>query len=492
MDSLRSLIREYASSADIEYGPPPSRLKRETLRYGKLTVTGALSVVSKKAKARDPKATFILDESPERDMLLDRASELLSEVEPLKLYAIERCIGAGRRVFRLLALVERTYPHLALMAYRNFFPCEYDGEPDFITLDVPGTSGKLILVEKKTGATLILGSDYYGELKMSFLRQTMNYSRDESCEPGLHAGSKLYKVKKDGLLKEVGVLIFGLSGTGKTTLTVETHGLKPPEGAILRQDDIVILTRSGEAVGTEFNLYPKTDSIPELPLLKPSVEHPDAILENVVVREDGQPDFSDLSITPNARALAIRDAIPIADGRYDLDHVDLMVFLTRRPEMPPLVRLTSPEQAAAYFALGESYRTSAEAGRPEPVRVPGFDPFMLEPRWRTVVLIMDIVRRKEIEVVVMNTGYVGDAKVPPEASKNLLLATVKGEVDWRFDDELGVEVAVKAPGVDLEVYNPRRIYGPSAYSEAVRRLREERRRFIVETIPQLRFLADYV
>ena len=92
----------------------------------------------------------------------------------------------------------------------------------------------------------------------------------------------------------------------------------------------------------------------------------------------------------------------------------------------------------------------------------------------------------------MNTGFVGNVKVPPEVSKRLLLATVKGEVEWRYDDELMVETAVKAPGVELEMYNPRRIYGPSAYSKAVKRLRMERRRFIEEAIPQLRFLADHV
>ena len=408
-------------------------------------------------------------------------------------YAVERCVGAGGVRFRVLALVERTYPHLALMAHLNFFPCERDGgEPDFITIDSPGwPSEPLILVERSSGSTVILGSDYYGELKMSFLRLAMNEARDRLYSPGLHAGSKLYRVRAGGAIREVGVLVFGLSGTGKTTLTLEHHGLQSPEAAVLRQDDIVILTPEGRAHGTEMNLYPKTDSVPELPALQPAVLHPDAVLENVVVREDGTPDFSDLSITPNARALAVREAIPLADGRVDLDRVDALFFLTRRPEMPPLARLTSPEQAAAYFMLGESFRTSAEAGKPEPVRVPGFDPFMLEPKWRSGLLMLDLIDRLGLEVYVMNTGYVRDVKVRPEVSKRLMLAAVRGEVEWRSDKHLGVEVAVRAPGVDLEDLLPSSLYGPR-YPEVVEALRRERISFIEEKLPRLRFLASYV
>ena len=446
--------------------------------------------MSRRARARLPGRTRVVES---REQVPEG---LVEEVEAKLLkgrfYAVERCVGAGSIRFRVLALVEADYPHLALMAHLNFFPCEREGgEPDFVTLDSPGWRDQWILVDRRGGSTLILGSDYYGELKMSFLRLAMNEARDRLYSPGLHAGSKLYRVRVNGGLRDVGVLVFGLSGTGKTTLTLESHGLKQPEGAVLRQDDIVILTPGGRAHGTEYNLYPKTDSVPELPALQPAVLHPDAVLENVVVRSDGTPDFSDLSITPNARALAIREAIPLADARVDLDRVEALFFLTRRPEMPPLARLTSPEQAAAYFMLGESFRTSAESGRPEPVRVPGFDPFMLEPKWRSGLLILDFVERLGLDVYVMNTGYVKDAKVRPEVSKRLMLAAVKGEVEWRRDPHLGVEVAVHAPGVSLEELLPQNRYGPS-YPRVVEELRRERIEFLEKRLPRLKFLASYV
>lgn len=241
---------------------------------------------------------------------------------------------------------------------------------------------------------------------------------------------------------------------------MEDHGLRPPETVRVMQDDIVILDWGGTAYGTEMNLYPKTDSVPELRQLEPAVLHPDAVLENVVVREDGTPDFLDLSLTRNARALAIREAIPTASGTVDLEKTDALVFLTRRPEMPPLARLTSPYQAVAYFMLGESFRTSAEAGKPEPVRVPGFDPFMLEPKWRTVYSLLDIVKSLDINVYVMNTGHAKNRKIPPELSKHLLLSLARDTVEWDADDHMGFEVAVNSGGlaspiITLENYTGR-------------------------------------
>ena len=488
--SLWGLVGDIESQADIEWDPSPARLREESLRYAVKTKTGAIAVVSRKARARMPSRTRVIRDGDEE--VYGKVLEAYDWLVKREYYAVERCIGAGSHRFRVLALVEKSYPHLALMAHLNFFPCEREGgSPDIVTVDAPGWRETWIFIERRTGTTLILGSDYYGELKMSFLRLAMNHSRDYHYSPGLHAGSKLYRVRSNGILREVGVLVFGLSGTGKTTLTLEIHGLRPPEKAVLRQDDIVILTPDGRAHGTEFNLYPKTDSVPELPPLYPAVTHQDAVLENVVVREDGTPDFADLSITPNARALAIREAIPLADGRIDLDRVHALFFLTRRPEMPPLARLTSPEQAAAYFMLGESFRTSAEAGRPEPVRVPGFDPFMMEPKWRSGYLIMDLVDRLGLEVYVMNTGYVKDRKVTPEVSKRLMLEAVRDNIVWRHDKMLGVEVAVKAGDLSLDPLLPENVYG-QRYGSVVEALRAERIRFFEERLPKLRFLADYV
>ncbi|BAA78942.2 phosphoenolpyruvate carboxykinase [ATP] [Aeropyrum pernix K1] len=487
-DVVKALAKEVLSSADIEWNPPPGLLRRESSRYAGFTKTGSLAVVSSKARARRPDRTrvkYLRDEGFDRLVV-----DAWDYVVKASFYAVERCVGSGDRRFRILALVEKSYPHLALMSHLNFFPCGSTGSYDMVTIDVPSYSDVWMLVERRSNSTLVLGSDYYGELKMSFLRLAMNEARDRHLGVGLHAASKLYRVRVEGSMREVGVLVFGLSGTGKTTLTVEDHGLREPEYVRVMQDDIVILDWRGVAHGTEMNLYPKTDSVPELKKLEPAVLHPDAVLENVVVKSDGTPDFTDLSLTRNARALAIREAIPIASGSVDLMGTNVLVFLTRRPEMPPLARLTSPYQAVAYFMLGESFRTSAEAGKPEPVRVPGFDPFMLEPKWRSAYSLLDLIKSLNMNVYVMNTGHAKDRKIPPELSKHLLLSLVKENVDWKLDKHMGFEIAVRAGGVNLDGYNPEELYGES-YVRVVDLLRRDRQEFL-RSIPSVSFLADYV
>ncbi len=490
--SLKGVVNEILSSAEVEWDVKPVELKEKSFKYSLKTRTGQLAVFTSKAKARVPARTVILGQQEPPEEAIAKFEEAIDYAMKRKYYAVERCITASDNYsYKILSIVEADYPHLELMVEKNYFACEKQGEPDIITLDIPSFNDTWIFVDRKSTTNLILASDYYGELKMSFLRMAMNMSRDDRFMPGLHAGSKQYTVRRNGSLQDLGVLIFGLSGTGKTTLTLETHNLERPEKVTLRQDDIVILHPSGRALGTEYNLYPKTDSVPELPALQPAVLHPDAILENVVIK-DGLPDFSDLSISKNARAVAIREAIPHASYRVDLDRVNILVFLTRRPEMPALARLTGPEQAVAYFMLGESWRTSAEAGKPEPVRVPGFDPFMLEPKERSAYLMLDYIKRLNLEVYVMNTGWVKNVKVKPEESKHLLLSLVKGEVEYRRDDLLGVDVAVKAKGVDMSHLDPRNVYSPSEYEAAVKKLKEERVKFFEEKLPTIKWLADYV
>jgi len=139
---------------------------------------------------------------------------------------------------------------------------------------------------------------------------------------GVHAGGKVFELMDEkGKIERKGALLFGLSGTGKTTLTVSDHGVKSPEAVYVKQDDIMILGKDGYAAGTEMNLYPKTESVNELAELKGAVIHPDAILENVAVK-DGKVDFDDTSFNSNGRAIAIRDYVKNVNSTIDISKVD--------------------------------------------------------------------------------------------------------------------------------------------------------------------------
>lgn len=113
--------------------------------------------------------------------------------------------------------------------------------------------------------TYVLGSDYYSKAKMGSMRAAMHLIRELRGGLGVHAASKVFRLAGPDSMGTVerGALIFGLSGTGKTTISVNDHGLRSPKGVTLLQDDIVMLTPRADAYGTEEAFYVKTDSITE-------------------------------------------------------------------------------------------------------------------------------------------------------------------------------------------------------------------------------------
>ncbi|GAH60293.1 unnamed protein product, partial [marine sediment metagenome] len=243
--------------------------------------------------------------------------------------------------------VTADYPRLPLMWGNTLFPSE-GGEPDFTAIDVPEWPEKKTLVFPESGLTLIMGSDYKGEVKKAMLRQIMYWAKKRG-NLGLHAASKIIRVLRDGQLRDFGVILFGLSGTGKTALSCHSHWLRPPERVVIRQDDVVILRSDGSAIGTEESFYLKTDGLePDMqPLLYAAAISPRSILENVAVDpETGKVDFFDTTLTSNGRAMVKRRDIAFTDSDIDLGRADFVCFITRRQDiLPPVVRLT-PEWGA--------------------------------------------------------------------------------------------------------------------------------------------------
>ncbi|HEY6049923.1 MAG TPA: phosphoenolpyruvate carboxykinase, partial [Thermoanaerobaculia bacterium] len=308
---------------------------------------------------------------------------------------------------------------------------------------------------------------------------------------GLHAGSKILRVTgPDGKLRDVGFLLFGLSGTGKTTLTLHDHGLQPPEQAIIKQDDVVLLARDGRAFGTEDGFYIKTEGLePSQSVLWGAATHASATYENIRVDDGGKVDFLDTSLTSNGRGVVLRRFIHGTGDGIDLPKANKIVFITRRNDVVPVCARLTPEQAAAYFMLGESIETSAgdptKAGQAK--REVGTNPFIVGPEAEEGNRLLSILRdNPDMEAYILNTGSIGarggspGEKITIRVSTEIMKQIAKEGIEWEADPDWGYDVPTDVPGVDLEKYTPNSHYSDSEYDALVTKLRAERREWLAK------------
>lgn len=394
---------------------------------------------------------------------------------------------------------------LAYMTWATLFPVRPDGEPKQYIVYVPEwqEGERQILVFPEICTTIVLGTDYYGESKKGFLRMAM-WNAKQKGMLGLHAGSKILKAKgPDGRIRRYGMLIFGMSGTGKTTHTCHTHGLNDKdEGIEILQDDVVFLKKDGSAYGSERGFYLKTEGLDAVtqPIIYNAATSRDAIFENVMIDYEGNIYFDDDTLTSNGRGIMMRDDLgPYISKSINLPPVTdmdglIIAFITRRHTVVPLAARLTPEQAAATFMLGESIETSAgdpkRAG--ESIREVGTNPFIIGDRSYEGNWFYDFVKRHEGRVwcYQLNTGGIGEIienqqngtkvfkrKVQrieiPEMSA-IIRGIVRGTITWSKDKYWNLEVPAFVDGMDLSKYHVEKFYDMNSIVSQVSDLRCER------------------
>jgi phosphoenolpyruvate carboxykinase (ATP) len=302
----------------------------------------------------------------------------------------------------------------------------------------------------------------------------------------MHAGCKVVPTAAG----EKVFLIIGLSGTGKTTTTFTRQNDSQPV-----QDDFIGLFEGGRVVGTENGCFAKTFGLDPRhePAIHAAVTRPDAYLENVSQREDGGPvDFFDTSYTKNGRATFPMASLGIWRDPREIGPVDHLLILNRNEDIIPAVARLSPEQAAAYFMLGETLGTSAGGAAEEGVslRVPGTNPFFPLRHEQQANRFLELMASRRFEAYVMNTGRVGgqedderSKKVRIQHSGAIVEAIAEGTARWERDPDFGYDVAASLPGIeDTEILQPRRLYERTGrleeYRARVARLKEERLEFL--------------
>ncbi len=396
-----------------------------------------------------------------------------------KLLVMDKLMGLHpEHSYHCRTILTPEYARLLVMWDKLIFDLPADragNEPDQVQVMIPEwgeyAAGKelpavSILADAENMATWALGSDYFGEIKKGHLRMAMYREKVLMKEGrggglGIHAGGKLIKARDEasGELVEKGAIFFGLSGTGKTTLSVHHFWLDPEKGetVVIRQDDFFSLSPDAQAFGTEDNAYIKTEGLEGegQPLLYAGATSPHAALENVYVDpETKEVDFFryDHPFVPggkclNGRGVVIRRELDFTDDKVDLDHVDMIFFITRRETIvPPLSRL-STRQAAAFFMLGESILTSAadptKAG--QSVRSVGTNPFIVGSEGEEGSIFYDILKKNPgIQCFLFNTGGFGGRQVDVErellsnpGAMEILRRYLGGF--WHLDKGLGIK-----------------------------------------------------
>ncbi|MTI85353.1 MAG: phosphoenolpyruvate carboxykinase (ATP) [Firmicutes bacterium] len=471
----------------------------ELAREGcKKTIHNSTSFVSK-VRNRSAKHTYVVEEgldlgvdqqgiSPEKAIeIATQVHEYLKEQDVIQL---DRRMGLqGDFTFNCRLYITSPYARIPLKwNFMLFPPAGNVTEPDLVSVYVPEWPERVIFCHPQAGITYILGTDYFGEAKKSFLRMAM-FRAKQAGGLGFHAGSKVLQVKStNGGLKDVGFLLFGLSGTGKTTLTMHDHDLTAPEQAIIRQDDVVLMDSNGYCYGTENGFYIKTEGLDESQkVLYHAAECPQAIFENVKVNDDGTIDFDNSELTSNGRGVIRREDVEGVDESIDLDKAHRFIFITRHDKIVPPVAKLNPSQAAAFFMLGESVETSAgdptKAGQSK--REVGTNPFIVGSEGEEGNRLLKILKANpDIECYLLNTGSVGmggnrpGVKISIQASTNILKHIAKGDIEWKEDPHWGYMVPASIPEMDVRLYEPAEYYKQDEYQKMVTSLREDRKKWL--------------
>ncbi|NBC21765.1 MAG: phosphoenolpyruvate carboxykinase [Alphaproteobacteria bacterium] len=363
-------------------------------------------------------------------------------------------------------------------------PAEYDGfSPQFTIINLPsfradparhGTrSETVIAVNFDKRLVLIGGTSYAGETKKSVFT-ILNYLLPEKRVMPMHCSVNT----SEG---DDAAIFFGLSGTGKTTLSADAS-------RVLIGDDEHGWSENG-LFNFEGGCYAKMIKLSEEaePEIYATTRQWGTVLENVVMDpETRELDLDDGSLAENSRGAYPISAIPNASetGRCGQPKNLIMLTCDAFGVMPPIARLT-PAQAMYHFLSGYTAKVAGtEKGVTEPTAT--FStcfgaPFMPRHPSEYGNLLRDLIAKYNVSCWLVSTGWTGGPhgegqRMPIKATRTLLNAALDGslnEVDFRTDETFGFEVPVSAPGVDPKILDPRRTWAdPAAYDAQAAKLAE--------------------
>jgi len=467
----------------VFYNLSPARLVEESLRRGQgmLSERGALGILTGKYTGRSPKDKFIVEEKTTRreiwwgdvnrsvqpetfNRLRDRMARYLAERE---VFMFDGFCGADPQL-RLPVRFINEFAWQNLFVHQLFIrPAGEElkqHKPEFTVICAPGVhadpgedvmlSEAFILINFEEKLVLIGGTHYAGELKKSIFT-VMNFLMPRRGVLPMHCSAN---VGKGGDV----ALFFGLSGTGKTTLSAD------PARSLVGDDEHGwskrgIFNFEGGCYAKCIRLSQQTE-----PQIWEAVRF-GSVLENVVIDQDSRsPDFDSDRYTENTRAAYPIDHIPGAAIPGVAGHPSVIIFLTADAfgVLPPISKL-GYQQAMVHFLIGY---TSKLAGTERGVADPQATfstcfgaPFLpLKPSVYAKML-GERIKKHNSRVYLINTGWTGGKygegkRIPLPCTRAMVTAAITGQLDdsgFRKDPIFGLMVPERVPDVQDGILIPR-------------------------------------
>lgn len=479
-----SLEKYGLKNAIANWNLPPEELQRITIEkgMGKETLNGTLAINTGRFTGRSPQDRFLVKDdyttdkvwwgkinkpiSPENfDKLQHEIKAYLSGKE---IYVRDGYVCADPE-YRTNIRTVTELPWSNLFIYNMFLrPSESElenFEEDWLILCAPGyecpepgafgiRQGNFSILNFTKKIALVGGSAYAGEMKKGIFSALNLILPTEHNVLPMHCSANVGK-------RGDTAIFFGLSGTGKTTLSAD------PERKLIGDDehgwtaDDIIFNFEGGCYAKVIDLTEEKE-----PDIFRAIK-PGAMLENIVFKENGEPDYADSTITQNTRV-----SYPI----YHIDNIQETLYANNPKNiffltcdafgvLPPVSKLT-PGQAAYHFISGYTAKVAGtEAGITEPV--PSFSacfgaPFMpLHP-----AVYGDMLSKKMeesgVNVWLINTGWSGGpygigSRIKLKYTRAMITAILNGEldeVDYEQNFIFGLFMPKYCPGVPSELLDP--------------------------------------
>jgi len=473
----------------------PAQLVEESLKRGEaiLSAEGALAASTGVRTGRSPRDKFMVDEPALKDIIwwgpvnqpldADLFHKLLRRVLDYlgsrDLFVFDGYLGADpAHSLSVRVINEHAWQNLfSRQLLRRHSPGTPAPQHQFTVIHAPDfaadpdrdgvNSEAFIIISLAEKTALIGGTKYAGEIKKA-LFGVMNYLMPMQGVFPMHCAAN------EGPGGDT-ALFFGLSGTGKTTLSAD------PSRRLIGDDehgwsDQGVFNFEGGCYAKCVRLSPEGE-----PQIWNSIRF-GAVLENVAVNLQSRiPDYNDVSATENTRAAYPIDFIPDAIERGYGGHPTNLFFLSYDAfgVLPPISRL-SHAMAVYHFMSGYTSKTAGtEAGMgsaPQPEFSACFaHPFLPLPPRIYANQFADRLRKHDAKVWLVNTGLVGGAygaghRMPLPSTRAMVGAAIAGDLDsvpMTQDPVFGFEVPQRCPGVPDHLLLPREAWSDTAAYDRV-------------------------